>query len=387
MKVVYIAPRFHTNQAALVEGWLNHGDQVYFLVCRKGKSEDYSAIEPEVIGYSGLSHFLAKIYRKLKPNDANAIDFNLRYGLPPFRIIKKRLKEIAPDLVILREKSVYSMRCAGICRGLGILAITYNQSPLYESAEELQSRNDFSHRYVDSHMPAMRYTPVRYKNGLVQDNCTEIEKGTFFIPFVAKQVVSPAEHSVLKNPEIQILEVGKFERRKNHLLMLDAFQKVHTEIPSSKLLIVGEVSNLFHQQYLEEVQNRIKDLSLQDCVDMRLNQSRDEMDSIYRTSDLFVLPSTGEPAAYSHLEAMGYSIPVVVTSGNGTSDYYVQPGVNGEIFEDRNADDLANKILTVISNREHGRKMGEEAYRMIGTNCNFEQYYDRLIEMMRTDFI
>lgn len=387
MKIVYIAPRFHTNQAAMVRGWIAQGDEVHFLVCGEGRSEDHSELTPEVIGYSGTYRAAEKLIQSFPGRSADTLSgFRLRYGRPPAAAIRQRLKELQPDLVILREKNLYSISCWNICRSLQIPAVLYNQSPLYETAEEIRKRQDLAHRFVDSHLPAFRYTPVRYKNGLHREGCTETEAGAVFIPFVADQIAPPAEHPILRGNEIRILEIGKFERRKHHLLMLDAFSVVHQALPGARLCIAGEVSNPRHQQYYEEVQQHVHELHLEGLVTILLNQDRQQMDALYRASDLFVLPSTNEPAAYSHLEAMGYSIPVVVTSCNGTSDYYVTPGRNGEIFEDGSCEDLAGKMLSILQNPEYGRALGANAYADLGVNCRFGRYYEEiqgLLERMR----
>ena len=54
MKIMYIAPRFHTNQSAVVKGWIERGDEVLFISYYKAIIEDYSCIHPLVIGFSHL---------------------------------------------------------------------------------------------------------------------------------------------------------------------------------------------------------------------------------------------------------------------------------------------------------------------------------------------
>ena len=49
MKVMYIAPRFHTNQSAVVKGWIERGDEVTFISYYTAIIEDYSYIKPIVL--------------------------------------------------------------------------------------------------------------------------------------------------------------------------------------------------------------------------------------------------------------------------------------------------------------------------------------------------
>ena len=57
MKILYVAPRYHTNQIPVVEGWLKNGHQVVFVSQVTNDSEDHSALTPIVLGYSGLFLF------------------------------------------------------------------------------------------------------------------------------------------------------------------------------------------------------------------------------------------------------------------------------------------------------------------------------------------
>ena len=111
MRVLYIAPRFHTNQADLIRGWMERGDEVRMLVRYVGKSEDHSMLTPDLCEYSRVSIALSKGYRMLRSNDENSDSFLLRFGIPNTGKIREYLKSFAPDLVILREKSLYSLVC------------------------------------------------------------------------------------------------------------------------------------------------------------------------------------------------------------------------------------------------------------------------------------
>ena len=54
MRVLYVAPRFHTNQIPIIRGWVKNGDQVLFISQFSGAVEDYTDLQPVVLGYSKL---------------------------------------------------------------------------------------------------------------------------------------------------------------------------------------------------------------------------------------------------------------------------------------------------------------------------------------------
>lgn len=379
MRVLYIAPRFHTNQADLIRGWMERGDEVRMLVRYVGKSEDHSMLTPDLCEYSRVSIALSKGYRMLRSNDENSDSFLLRFGIPSAGKIREYLKSVAPDLVILREKSLYSLVCYRECRKQSISALTYNQSPLYHSAED-KSREDPLHRYVDRHMPTMRITPVRYKNWEEREKCTRKEANDWFVPFIVAPHCAPKDRDYCCGNMIRILEVGKFERRKNHLLMVRAFQKVYQQNPRVRLIIAGEVSNSFHEAYYKEVMQYIHEQGLDSVIQVKCNVPYEKMGEVYRESDVYVLSSSGEPAAYSILEAMSYGIPAISSSENGTADYTL-PGKTGEIFLSGDEADLAEKLAWITDNPDRLIQLGQNAYRHIRREYSFSDYLKGLKEI------
>ena len=375
MRVMYIAPRYHTNQIPIIKGWLENGDEVCFVSRCSGPIEDYSLITPIEVPYGRLSSFIAGIYKVLHRNDPYAADFSLKYGFPSSAPIRKIIKSFRPDVVIIREKSLYSMVCYGVCKKQKVKAITYNQSPLYDYPEMIH--RDMLHRIVDNLMPRTRLTPVRVKDydysGKVAD------PNAFFAPFVSELRCEPKDKKYLLNGNINILEIGRFERRKNHLLMLEAFERVLRNYPNARLTIVGEVSDPFHEEYYAEVKEYINNHGLTDEVTIYTNKKVNEMDGFYFEADLYVLPSSDEPAAVSVMEAMGWSLPVICSTTNGTADY-IEQDKNGYVFESGNVDSLYEAICNVIDSPDRIKKLGEESYKIASSKYQFRNYYEALME-------
>ena len=83
MKIAFLAPRFHTNQIALVKYLLKSKNQVSFNVTRIGKSEDHSSIKPKIISLNYVSN-LIKFFVKSN-NDL----FDYKYGMPSIKELLK----------------------------------------------------------------------------------------------------------------------------------------------------------------------------------------------------------------------------------------------------------------------------------------------------------
>ena len=61
MKLLFFAPRLHTNQHEILKG-LKKKHKIYFHSIYKGKTEDYSILKPKIISQSSFSFFLQKIF-------------------------------------------------------------------------------------------------------------------------------------------------------------------------------------------------------------------------------------------------------------------------------------------------------------------------------------
>lgn len=375
MRVMYVAPRYHTNQIPIMEGWKENGHEVCFLTRLEGTIEDYGVIKPIKVPFSKLSNFFTRLYVKMHPKNDIAYDIRLIYGFPKLSELRKAILGFKPDLVILRDKTVYCIMCYLICKHHGIKAITYNQSPLYVPETEL--KRNWKHKLVDGLMPKRRYTPV-VTNGHSKVNKVKDPNG-YFVPFVGKLYCESSNRQYFTGNRINILEVGRYEARKNHFLMVDAFDRIYHEFPNARLTIVGTLDGKFQEEYYDKLVKYISDKKLTEVITLRSNLQFAKMEELYLKSDLYVLPSTNEPAAISILEAMGYSIPVICSTANGTSDY-VEEGICGQVFQDGDVEGLTECMRKIVDDRDRLVHMGEEAYRICREKYQFENYYDALMK-------
>lgn len=381
MRIMYIMPRYHTNLAPTMDGWINSNDKIMIVTYTKGRIEDYSSIEPVAIGYSKAFIFFYRFYiNTIKKNDPLAKDISLKVGIPPIKKIKKCIIKFSPDVVILREKNMYSIVCNMICKSCGIKTVLYNQSPLFNNKYKL--RRDFIHRLVDWLTPKKRITPV-YKIGYSKEGLVK-DSNAIFAPFVMFPHLSSSQKEYFQNGFINILEIGKYEKRKNHFMMLNVFERLAQERNDIRLTIVGEKSDRFHDDYYHKLLNEVIKRGLAGKIILKCNLSRMEISDEYKKTDVFVLPSTGEPAAISHIEAMSYSIPAISSVGNGTADYIID-GKSGYIFQDNSEEDLFCKLSLLISSKENLINMGRNAYERIGSYCNFEKYRNAILSLMQDE--
>lgn len=381
MKVLYMSHRYHTNQTTIMKGWKENGHEVRFLSQYAGKVEDYTYVKPIVVGYSKIFMAFDYLYvHFLKRKDPFAIDMKLKCGVPPIWKLAKYIKEFHPDIAILRERSIYTICMNAICRHYHIPTILYNLSPVWDKPKKM----DLAHKIVWKLTPKYRITPTNLVgidySGLVKDQYG------YWAPFLMEPQVAPEEKTYFHDGRINVFCIGKYQERKNLKMMIEAVEELLAKY-DLHLTIAGEVSNHFHEEYYRMVTGYVREHGLEERVTFYTNLNRKQISEQYRKADVYVVPSTGEPASITVIEAMAFSVPAISGSDNGTASY-IDYGKTGYVFEDNDKKDLIEKLNKIICDRDNLVKMGAAGYEHVKAHFQFRNYYDRIeeiLENMRND--
>src|SRR5690606_6543323 len=145
-----------------------------------------------------------------------------------------------------------------------------------------------------------------------------------------------------------LLTVGRLDRQKNPLLLLEAFARLASSMPDAKLAFVGD------GVLRGELADRIGQLRLAGRVQVCGVKPASEVARYLHAADLFVLSSAYEGMPMCVLEALGSGLPVVSTNV-GEVARVVRPGVNGELVQEHDAQALAHAIAECRSRLEHYR--------------------------------
>ena len=376
MKVLYMSHRYHTNQTTIMKGWKENGHEVLFLSQYAGKVEDYTWVKPVVMGYAAVFRAFDYLYvHFLKRKDPFAIDMKLKFGIPPLFKIAKKIKEFKPDIAILRERSIYTICMYAICRHYHIPTILYNLSPVWDKPR----KKDLAHKLVWKLTPEYRITPTNLVGidftGLIKD-----EKG-YWAPFLMEPQLPPEKKSYFADNRINVFCIGKYQERKNHQMMIEAVEELLPKY-DLHLTIAGEISNSFHEEYFRKVSDYVRTHGLEERVTFLNNLNRTAIAEEYQKADVYVVPSTGEPASITVIEAMAYSVPAISGTDNGTASY-IDFGKTGYVFEDNNKEDLKDKLEKIICDRERLVRMGAAVYRHVQEHFHFKNYYGQLETILR----
>jgi N-acetyl-alpha-D-glucosaminyl L-malate synthase BshA len=175
-----------------------------------------------------------------------------------------------------------------------------------------------------------------------------------------------------------IVCIARFHPVKDHSTLLRAFSEIARLRSDVELLLVGDGSlrnDLEHQADSLGVSNRVRFLGI-----------RNDVPSILRAADVFVLPSISEAASLTLLEAMASAVPVVVTDVGGNREI-VRQGVDGLLVPRGDAGAMAHACLDLLADPKRAKVIGmsgrgrvEQSFRLENT---IGEYYRRYQNVAR----
>jgi glycosyltransferase involved in cell wall biosynthesis len=117
-------------------------------------------------------------------------------------------------------------------------------------------------------------------------------------------------------------------------------------------------------------------------IHTNLSPNSDLLISLYRSADIFALPTRGDLFAVSGLEAMSMGLPVVMTDVGATREM-VHDGTTGYVIpvDDENA--LRERLLALVRNEELRRNLGRNGRKMAEELVDGEKNADLIVETLR----
>jgi glycosyltransferase involved in cell wall biosynthesis len=275
-------------------------------------------------------------------------------GLRHYRKAKAVLSAIAPDVVHhhSRPGGLWLSDTRGSRSVISLHSMDYGWSFGYArwdrrlfnrgfaAAARVLGVSNFIREHTEQRYPAARAKCVTLYNGV---------DGALFSP----------QGDTADAP---ILYVGRVEERKGVHVLVDAFEQVISkQRPRSRLRIVGPHS------YWDEAPSPYYQALARRCaanprIELRGPTYNDqELAAIYRDAAVTVVPSVfPEALGLTSLEAQASGVPVVVSSSGGLPET-VAAGKSGLVFQNGNAAQLAEAVLSIAGNDERRRAMGAAA--------------------------
>ena len=178
----------------------------------------------------------------------------------------------------------------------------------------------------------------------------------------------------LQEDNLIIGHIGTFKESKNQKFLLKIVKVLKERNKDVKLLLVGDGS------MRDELENMCKDLDISDRV--IFTGTRDDIDVILNSMDVFVFPSTFEGLGLVLLEAQTAGLPCVVSEAI-QPEADLQLGLFSKLNLSDGAEFWANKIIEIYGKKETDKQKILDAFDKQGYST--EKCISKLLSIYKID--
>ena len=226
----------------------------------------------------------------------------------------------------------------------------------------VSERNDPEKQQLRWPWPLLRRWSYAYAHVVTANTSGALEWLHSFVPaskllLVPNPVSQPAVAICQDDQKKVILHIGRLCHQKAQDILLKAYAEVIDNAPDWRLTIVGDGPEKAQLYELASV------LGIADRV--HWIEWTDDVDSLYLTSSIFVLPSRFEGTPNVLLEAMSHGLPAVVTNASPGPLEYVIDQENGLVVQPGNVDDLARALARLAESHELRNRLGKAAFQKV----------------------
>lgn len=199
---------------------------------------------------------------------------------------------------------------------------------------------------IDYLMPVSRELTEFYNNEL-KDKKTKC----IYIPHSLDYI--PEETSSLEYRNI--ISVGRLSKEKGYDDLIDVFKLVIEKKPDWKLNIIGDGDQ---RGILEE---KIDEKNLSSSVILHGYRDKKYIESILLKSSIYAMASHEESFGIVLIEAQSFGIPCVAFDSAKGALEIIENNINGYLIKNRDKEEMANKLIKLIENKELRYSMGKES--------------------------
>jgi glycosyltransferase involved in cell wall biosynthesis len=173
-----------------------------------------------------------------------------------------------------------------------------------------------------------------------------------------------------------ILFLSTLMREKGVCDVIAALPRILELVPDVRAVFAGE---WFRSDDRQQAEAMVRELQLGSHVDFIGPVVPPRKYELLRTAELFVMPTTykNEGHPYVILEAMSAGLPVISTN-KGCITETVIDGANGFIVQPGNSEELARRVVSLLTDESLRRKMGEASRKRYLERYTLDRFSDQL---------
>jgi phosphatidylinositol alpha-1,6-mannosyltransferase len=184
-----------------------------------------------------------------------------------------------------------------------------------------------------------------------------------------------------------LLTVSRLDRQsryKGHEQVFRALAKVRRHLPPCAYLVVGTGDD---RTYL---QRRAEELGLGDIAVFPGAVEDALLPAYYRACDVFIMPSLtdsekifGEGFGIAYIEAAAFGRPAIAGRGGGVTEAVVH-GVTGLLVNPLSVDEIAQAIITLLTNDDLRLRLGAQAQARACREFSFDRFRGKVADLLGT---
>jgi len=228
--------------------------------------------------------------------------------------------------------------------------ITVTQEHLHDDSPKYVKRVKSAFRNLDYLVVLCEGSEENHSRWLSENKKIKIVR----IPNILEDIPGPETKLESNN----IVSVGRLHPVKDFATLIKVFGMVKESIPDATLTIVGGGDE---RERLEEL---CKSQGLCDSVNITGMVSKEDVLQNMLRSDIYVMTSLTECFPMVLLEASSVGLPLVSFDVPVGPKAIIENGVNGWLIEDRKTEEMAKKVVDILSDRVCLKALGRNSKKM-----------------------
>jgi len=301
-----------------------------------------------------------EVHEKVKIHNLSKGTFDdyKRIGtLKRLRLIRKKVKEINPDVILPFINHIY------IYTALATLFSKFSKRTYFLVRDNLNYQN-FKKRFLISFLNNFGKKIIVQNQGQKDYFSKRKQKKTYIIPNPMDNKYLEYQKDFRETP-IRLISVGRLEKQKNYELALHSFAKATRKHSNLEYVIYGKGS------LQESLLSLCRELNIEDKVQFKGFCS--DFKEIYGTGDIYLMSSHFEGMPNSLAEAIAIGLPVISTDCDyGPRDLILDSKI-GTLVKENNEEEFTNALLNMIENYHHYSSLNNYRKEIIKENFSIDK--------------
>jgi|GEM_PF-116202 len=223
-----------------------------------------------------------------------------------------------------------------------------------------------------------KYTTIIYSSEWTKQNTIDyydIEPNKIHVVEFGANIPAPSDYKIpIQTDTCNLVFIGKNWKKKGGDKVFMAYRKLKSKGLQCTLTIIGSTP--------QEPYDEIKDVTVIPFLDKSKSEHLKRLCNILKEAHFLVLPTEFDAFGIVFCEASAYGVPSIAANVGGVSQP-VRDGKNGFLLPpNATAEDYAEKIKSVFSDKDGYIKLRESSRREYETRLNWEVWGERVNKIL-----